>query len=657
MIRRKIDPGWVGALKIRTVVGALCAGAALASAASAAPPPLEAYGALPAVEMMRISPNGDRIAWITTTGADRKLHVADAASGQILHEVDCADIKLRALDWADEDHVVVTASVTMTFVRGISAAAEFMQVVALDVPRHSLMVVFNNQPTLLPLVFGAYGYSSQDGHAYGYYGGIRRNDLRYKSGATTNLYRVDLDTDAWLFVGEGAFRDQQWLVDPRTGSVSARALTDEHSGEWRIEEDGTVLDHGKADYGAARLLGFGKDGKGLLVAEPTAGDDRIREVSAFGAVSEEVKDGGAITEFEMDRRTGKWIGEAREADRPQITFFDRALQARLDMAMAVVGSDRNPVLVSYDDDLSHIILKTEGDNDSGTWLLVDTRSKNVKTVGRAYPDISPDEVGAFSMVDWKAADGLDLHGVLTLPPGKPAKNLPLVVLPHGGPQLRDYPHFDWWAQAFASRGYAVFQPNYRGSAGYGEAFVAAGYGQWGRKMQTDISDGVAELARRGVIDPRRACIVGGSYGGYAALAGVTVQHDLYRCSVSWGGVADLKDMQMAAYRGSGSRSSDATRYWNRFMGGDGPKPLDIAAVSPAKLAGSADAPILLMYGHDDTVVPPRQSIEMANALKKAGKPVEVQVMPGEDHWLSRGATRTAMLQAAVAFVEKNDPPD
>jgi dipeptidyl aminopeptidase/acylaminoacyl peptidase len=319
-----------------------------------------------------------------------------------------------------------------------------------------------------------------------------------------------------------------------------------------------------------------------------------------------------------------------------------------------VNNDR-ATFISASDDLGRMILYTESDRDSGTYWLVDTHAGSAKAVGRAYPDIGSDQVGAASLVDWKAADGLALHGVLTLPPGKPARGLPLVVLPHGGPQARDYPHFDWWAQAFAARGYAVFQPNFRGSAGYGDAFVAAGYGQWGRKMQTDISDGVAELARQGVIDPRRACIVGGSYGGYAALAGVTLQNGLYRCAVSWGGVADLPLMLHAAARAGRAPNTDTTRYWRRFMGVDGPDRGDLDQVSPARLAARADAPILIMYGHDDTVVAPAQSLEMADVLKKAGKPYDLEVMPGEDHWLSRGATRVAVLRAAVAFVQKYNP--
>src|SRR6202007_2715282 len=128
--------------------------------------------------------------------------------------------------------------------------------------------------------------------------------------------------------------------------------------------------------------------------------------------------------------------------------------------------------------------------------------------------------------------------------GREAKGLPLVVMPHGGPEAHDRPGFDWWAQAFASRGYAVFQPNFRGSDGSGDAFRDAGFGQWGRKMQTDISDGVAELARRGIVDPKLVCIVGASYGGYAALAGVTLQHGLYRCAVSYAGVANMDSMQI-----------------------------------------------------------------------------------------------------------------
>lgn len=638
-------------------LAAITVATALVSATgiSAAPPPVEAYGQLPTVEMMRLSPDGDKIAFVTVAGSDRKLHVT-TADGKSLHDVDFADIKLRALDWADDDHVALSATVTMQLNHFSDAAGEFLAVVALNVSQHRLGVVFSNQSEVLPLVFGEYGFSAQGGHAYGYFGGEARNDLLYKGGGILNLYRVDLDTMDRFMLARGGYKEDRWLIDPGSGKLAATAVHDEHNGEWRIEVDDKVVAKGQADFGPARVLGFGRADGDLLTAEPTNGDDRIREVRLDGSGASDIADGDKDSDFLLDRRTGKWIGVTRRSDEQESTFFDPGFEARWRMALKTVGDD-HAALVSYSDDFSRVIVLTEGEKDSGTYWLVDTKTNTASQVGSAHPDIPADQVGPVSMVDWTAADGVALHGVLTLPAGRSAHALPSIVLPHGGPEARDFPQFDWWAQAFAARGYAVFQPNFRGSAGYGEAFVAAGYGQWGRKMQTDISDGVAELARQGVIDPKRACIVGGSYGGYAAMAGVTVQQGLYRCAVSWGGVADLPLMLHASVRAGGSSKNDATRYWRRFIGADGPDKGDLDAISPARLAAKADAPILLMYGRDDTVVPPAQSIAMADALKRAGKPYELQVMPSEDHWLSRGATRVAMLRAAVAFVQKYDPAD
>ncbi|MCR5877108.1 prolyl oligopeptidase family serine peptidase [Phenylobacterium sp. J367] len=227
-------------------------------------------------------------------------------------------------------------------------------------------------------------------------------------------------------------------------------------------------------------------------------------------------------------------------------------------------------------------------------------------------------------------------------------------MPHGGPASRDEPGFDWWSQALASRGYAVLQVNFRGSDGLGGDLLEAGYGQWGRKMQTDLSDGVRHLAGQGVIDPKRVCIVGASYGGYAALAGPIFDRGVYRCAASVAGVSDLKK-QISFSR---ERGGSATfRYWTRFMGAEDLGDPVLAAYSPALHADKADAPILLVHGRDDTVVPLDQSRTMAEALAKAGKPHELVVQAGEDHWLTRGETRLAMLNAVVTFLEKHNPPN
>ena len=197
----------------------------------------------------------------------------------------------------------------------------------------------------------------------------------------------------------------------------------------------------------------------------------------------------------------------------------------------------------------------------------------------------------------------------------------------------------------------MWQPNFRGSTNRDTAFARAGYGEWGRKMQTDISDGLEALAAKGVIDMDRACIVGASYGGYAALAGVTVQQDIYRCAVAVAPVSDIQAMYSEDVRTSGGARVTKSALLDQL----GPRDR-WDAVSPRLLADRADAPIMLIHGRDDTVVPYSHSSQMADKLKDAGKPYELVELEGEDHWLSLSATRLKMLESAVNFVEKHNPP-
>ena len=176
-------------------------------------------------------------------------------------------------------------------------------------------------------------------------------------------------------------------------------------------------------------------------------------------------------------------------------------------------------------------------------------------------------------------------------------------------------------------------------------------------MQTDLSDGVRYLAEDGTIDPKRVCIVGGSYGGYAALAGATLDPGVYRCAVSVAGPADLRRMLKWTNEQSGRSDNLSQRYWDRFMGVSGPADPALQSISPIEHLAAVTAPILLIHGRDDTVVPYEQSEVMASALKRAGKAVEFVTLNHEDHWLSRSATRLQMLEATVAFLRTNNPPD
>ena len=198
-----------------------------------------------------------------------------------------------------------------------------------------------------------------------------------------------------------------------------------------------------------------------------------------------------------------------------------------------------------------------------TYYVVDFQTHKAEMVGEEYPALASARLGELRVISYKARDGQEISAYLTLPPGIPPEHLPLVVLPHGGPEARDLPRFDWWARFLATRGYAVLQPQFRGSTGFGEAFRKAGYHQWGGLMQDDVSDGVMEMVSKRIADPQRVCIVGASYGGYAALAGAAFTPTLYKCAVSVNGVSDLPEM--AAYI-EHRHGSGALGYWREHIG-------------------------------------------------------------------------------------------
>jgi dienelactone hydrolase len=651
---------------IRLAFVGLLAAAVLMGGLAYAAPPIEDYGKLPAIEEARLSPSGERYAVIATLGEQRRLIVA-TTEGKTLQLADVGKLKVRKLEWAGNDHVLVTTTATVTLGPQFNVwQAELATVIAVNVDTGKVVQVFaNHERTVVNMVAGNYGTAEIDGHWYGWFGG--RTCKTGKEGCYgiedwVDLYRVDLDTGAINIAAHGQRDSDGWVVSDK-GEVVARALYNERGGGWLVKagRDGEqTLAAGTNELGGAGHLHMGRTPDTILVDLPTgAGGDekdayRYRELSLTSA-PEHGPDTEPMDTPLIDPTTHLWIGQILRNDNRDAVLFQPALQARWQGTKKAFPNYITH-LVSWSTDFNRLIVQTEGGDDSGTYWFVDIAKHSADPIGGEYPGVKPADVGAIQTVSWRAADGLQLNGVLTLPPGRPAKALPVVVLPHGGPEARDYAGFDWWAQAFASRGYVVFQPNFRGSSGYGIQFRNAGLGQWGRKMQTDISDGVADLAKRGIVDPKRACIVGGSYGGYAALAGVTVQQGLYRCAVSVAGVADLSDMLAYEHKKTTNSANATMRYWRAFMGVEGwGASAQLRPYSPAELADRADAPILLIHGTKDTVVPIDQSDTMESALKHAGKPVEFVKMDNEDHWLSREETRIQMLTAAVAFVEKHNP--
>ena len=308
--------------------------------------------------------------------------------------------------------------------------------------------------------------------------------------------------------------------------------------------------------------------------------------------------------------------------------------------------------MSWDLAKDKLIVVVDGPRQPTAYYYLNRTTHEATQLASTYPDLSEADLGEMKPWPYKARDGLDIPAYLTLPPGKAAKNLPVVVMPHGGPGARDMLGFDWMAQFFANRGYAVLQPNFRGSTGYGQKFEEAGYGQWGLKSQDDITDGVKKLIADGIADPKRICIVGASYGGYAALAGAAFTPDLYACAVSFAGVSDIAKMLRSDASDFGS-DSWAVSEMNRSIGNRYDDSGKLAATSPARHADSIKCPVLLLHGAGDTTVRIEQSEEMRDALQDAHKSVAYVRFEGDSHYMLLADTRIRVLKETEAFLAKN----
>jgi len=445
-----------------------------------------------------------------------------------------------------------------------------------------------------------------------------------------------------------------WLID-ESGRIAAQFVYHDNSKLWEIrarkDDRLTLVASGTAAIDMPRVLGFSADGTAVIVRFVENGNSVWKPLFVKdGTWGPPLEKGAAFARVIEDRKSGRIIGGVREVGDIQYVFFDNELQAHWNAVLRAFPNERVH-LVSHSDDYSKMVVQVFGANEGYVYALYDWYGHRATILGRVYEGLSA--AAPVKAISYPAADGLSIPGFLTLPPGGMEKNLPLIVLPHGGPAVADSLDFDWWAQALASQGYAVLQPNYRGSA-LSLKFIEAGFGEWGRKMQTDLSDGVRFLAKQGTVDPARVCIVGASYGGYAALAGVTLDPGVYRCAISVAGISDLRRFRRwsAEYHLGLSQ-----RYWDRYMGIADQNDSGLIAISPIEHVSAVTVPVLLIHGRDDTVVPFEQSDIMLSALKRAGKSVELITMKHEDHWLSHSETRLQMLQASVAFLKANNPPN
>jgi dienelactone hydrolase len=621
--------------------------------ARAAPPPAEDFGELPRTSHVTISPSGGRIAWLNEAIAQPQVFVfdVDARKDVRVFRVDDKD-KVRALYWVNDSVLIMLVGFTVQHGRARSAElgqAEIYRALACDADsgqmRELLPGSFFSQLMMSGVVFVSWHPAQPDTVI------MAAPDLR-RSGVKQYLYAVDVHTGKSTAIADGPPEVTQWVVD-RGGAPVARSevtrdahvlsvLRREASG-WKefmrrdrpdglsftpISADGIHLTAlGAASDGHVRLWSIGLDGSAPTSLLPDATED--------------------VTDVIVDPLSGAAAAVQLGGLNPKVRWLEPSAERR-QQVVAHAFPNRDVLVLGHSQNNARVVVAVGGPSSPEVYYLVDLTNHRADIVGEEYPTLAPLPLGEVRALTYAARDGSAIPAYLTLPPGGADKNLPLVVLVHGGPFERDdYPRFDWWAQFLATRGYAVLQPQYRGSTGFGVAFEHAGYRQWGGLMQDDVSDGVRALITQGVADPHHVCIVGASYGGYAALAGAAFTPELYACAASINGPSDLPEMRKFLEQRS-HRNPLLMRFLDDTMGAAGDPAL--AAKSPARAAASIKAPILIIQSTQDTVVPPSQSDLMARAIRASGGDVTVVTLAGEDHWLSRSSTRIDMLKALDSFL-------
>jgi len=435
---------------------------AVLACGSARAAPLEVYGKLPSVEDVSISPDGSRLAMILTDGEKRTIRIENLAQHKIERVLDAGDAKLRGLLWGGPDHLIVLRSTTATIVGLDASKREYFlgfdynlttgiaRGLLRDVNSAALNIVINPQIRTI------------DGKPVLFVEGLRFSDSR----TVLSVYRIDLDHDTSTVVAQGA-GDTEDFVLGADGSPIAQTTSNDRTRLWslKLKTNGgwreVRTEPLKSD--TPDMLGLGRDGRSVLIGELRDGDILVREVSAKGDWSEPLPvrdEEGAL----FDPLRHNLIGASGLiGDEQRYAFFDPADQQVWQLVQRAYPNQRVQ-LVSWSDDRKKIVVLADSPQEGPGYGLVDLETHHADWIINRYAKLGPGDISPVRPIQFKAADGAELTGYLTTPRGVDAKKLPLVVFPHGGPAARDEPGFDWWAQAMASRGYAVLQVNFRGTA-------------------------------------------------------------------------------------------------------------------------------------------------------------------------------------------------
>lgn len=640
---------WLGvcAFALTGSIGSNAMSQSASSAAARQPLPVEAFAAVPQVEDPDISPDGKRIAAKVAINGKQYFAVmalGDNAAPKLLNP---GKVDLNWWRWVNDEWLIVGIGQEVP-VEGdnwyVSRAVGF------HVPTGKL-------------VYLAQRTAAQNG-----------GDVIWV--ARDGSPRVMLSYQTSIYTNDPGFWPQVDEINLETGKRRQVAASKAGVFNWYADGAGLVrMGIGASEDGRSRrVLYRDRAGASFKIIDRTkTRDDRLTVPALFLSDSNKAlviddDEGGYSALYEFDLATlerGKqlfaskgydiggivrdatgfgYLGVHVEEERSQIRWIDPEMMA-MQTAISKLVQGAQAGIISVNRDRSRAVIAVGGADAPGGYYIYDRAENALEPLGFNNPAIKLRRMHPVRTIRYKARDGLEIAAVLTVPAGRKGK-LPLIVMPHGGPFARDSESWDWWTQFLADRGYVVIQPNYRGSSGYGTEFARKGLGQWGLAMQDDLDDAIKAVTDLGIADPARVCMVGASYGGYAAIRAAQRDGKRYRCAASYAGVSDLNRMMKHTrnFLFGGARSD-----WLRDQAPD------LKNVSPLNFPEDFSIPLLLVHGDDDRVVPPVQSKVLAQKLKSAGKDVTYIVQPEADHHFSRTEDRLEFLKALEAFLAKHNP--
>ncbi len=485
------------------------------------------------------------------------------------------------------------------------------------------------------------------------YIGLNNRDPRWH-----DLYKLRISTGERELVKENKERYDGYEFD-NAGKLRLATRKSE-SGETeilRLDADGKSVKVYSCDvFEKCEPVRFHKDNKRAYLVTNKGDVDLIRLVLLDPETGkEELVESDPMKRVDLDSTrfsnvTDELLYTYYEDDKPRIYFKDKAAEADYKLIKQKVGGKEVSFGSSTSDEMKFIVTAWS-DIEPGVTYLFDRKTKELTKQYRVRERVPREHMAEMRVVRYKSSDGLEIPAYLVLPKGVPAKNLPVIMMPHGGPWARDKWGIDPYAQFAANRGYAVLMPNFRGSTGYGKKFLDAGNRQWGDKMQDDITWGVKYLVEQGIADPKRVGIWGGSYGGYATLAGITFTPDLYAAAVAEVAPSNLITLLEAIppYWESGR-----AQFYKRM--GDPTTPEGKAQLlrqSPLTHVEKIKTPLLVTQGANDPRVNKRESDQIVLALRERNYPVEYLLAPDEGHGYARPVNRMAVLAAAEKFLAKH----